>query len=284
MTQFANTALPEIRRLLTSRHGLVPCPRRCVAPLRILSLALVFALPLATFAQTDAIDDARTALKESENYPWYDSEQDDLQRVDVFPKEADDYANRASNWESQPPQTTRSNWDISSTFSMLLKVFFVILIVVLLGLLIWLAVWIFSKTETWQADGSEATEVADSSSDVDRVENLPFKVDKPYGDLLAEARRQYEAGNYRKAVIYLFSYKLIQLDKNQFIHLTKGKTNRQYLRELRCQSRLLWLLEGTMLAFEDVFFGNHELERREFETCWRGLDEFHRLINQGAAS
>ena len=51
-------------------------------------------------------------------------------------------------------------------------------------------------------------------------------------DLLAEARRHYQAGNYGAAIVYLFSFQLVQLDRRQIIQLAKGKTNRQYLREV----------------------------------------------------
>ncbi len=75
-------------------------------------------------------------------------------------------------------------------------------------------------------------------------------------DLLAEARRHYQAGNYGAAIVYLFSFQLVQLDKRQIIRLAKGKTNRQYLREVGPRAALLRLVEQTMVAFEDVFFGN----------------------------
>ena len=283
MRLFSKSVGQGIQRIPVIRSEVVLSRRTLASLLLFLFFALFIAPQQFSFAQSDAIEDAKNALKQGDNYPWYDAEQDDLRRVDVYPEKAEDNANRASTWETQPAQQkTQRNWDWSALTTMA-RVFVVTLIIILLSLLVWLIVWIFSKTETWRSDKAELTQVAESGSDVDRVESLPFKVDKPYGDLLAEARRQYEAGNYRDAVIYLFSYKLIQLDKNQFIHLTKGKTNRQYLRELRSQSRLFGLLEGTMLAFEDVFFGNHELQRQEFESCWQGLDEFHSLVNQGAS-
>jgi hypothetical protein len=116
--------------------------------------------------------------------------------------------------------------------------------------------------------------------DIDRVESLPFQLKAPQTDLLSEARRHYEAGNYKDAIIYLYSYQLVELDKHQLIRLTKGKTNRQYLREIRRRGDLFGTLQTSMLAFEDVFFGNHSLERGRFESCWNGLDAFHRSLEQ----
>ena len=72
----------------------------------------------------------------------------------------------------------------------------------------------------------------DDISDIDRVESLPVQLRRPTTHLLAEARRCYEEGNYGEAIVYLYSHQLVQLDKGQIIRLTKGKTNRQYLREV----------------------------------------------------
>jgi hypothetical protein len=121
---------------------------------------------------------------------------------------------------------------------------------------------------------------ASDDGDAARIESLPFPVAAGRLDLLAEARRHYEAGNYEMAIIYLFSFQLVQLDKRQFIHLAKGKTNRQYLREVGQRMPLLGVIEQTMVAFEDVFFGNRALDRNRFQSCWTRLDEFEALTAQ----
>jgi hypothetical protein len=121
-----------------------------------------------------------------------------------------------------------------------------------------------------------------TAGDADRVESLPFQLRRPQSDLLAEARRCYDAGEYGQAMVYLYSYQLIQLDRYQLIRLARGKTNRQYLREMRTRPGLRALLERAMVAFEDVFFGRRELERRRFEACWSRVDEFHQLLEQTA--
>jgi hypothetical protein len=117
------------------------------------------------------------------------------------------------------------------------------------------------------------------SGDVDRVDALPFQLKRPRGDLLAEAQRLYDEGRYAEAMIYLYSYQLVQLDKSQVIRLTRGKTNRQYLREVRRSSKLFELMQRSMVTFEDVFFGDHELDRSGFELCWTQLDEFHHQLD-----
>jgi len=157
----------------------------------------------------------------------------------------------------------------------ILEVLAWIVIVALFLLVILLLVQAFLRRESRSAVAASDDEAIGRESDVDRVEDLPFRVRRPRSDLLTEARRQYEMGNYGEAVIYLFSYQLVQLDENQLIRLTRGKTNRQYLREIRRQATLYEMLQMTMIAFEDVFFGNHRLDRARFEACWNRLDEFH---------
>jgi hypothetical protein len=120
--------------------------------------------------------------------------------------------------------------------------------------------------------------VSHGATEADRIESLPFHIARPQTNLLAEARRHYLAGDYGEAMIYLFSYKLVQLDKSHFIRLARGKTNRQYLGELRRSLPLWRILYSAMVAFEDVFFGHHPLSRERFEACWNRLDEFHQLI------
>ena len=108
----------------------------------------------------------------------------------------------------------------------------------------------------------------------DRVAELPFQVKRAAGDFLDEARRLYQAGQYSDAILYYYSFLLVQLDKAQVIRLAKGRTNRQYLREARVRPILSNVLEIAMVAFEDVFFGHHDLTRERFEAAWRRLDEF----------
>jgi hypothetical protein len=135
-----------------------------------------------------------------------------------------------------------------------------------------------------EVEESRAVKVVEVSSDVDRVENLPFTLDRPTGDFLDEARRLYDAGRYAEAIIYYYSYLLVQLDRRHVIRLAKGKTNRQYLREARRLAPVAGVLEPTMVAFEEVFFGHHPLPRERFEQCWERREAFLRELEQAPAA
>ena len=187
-------------------------------------------------------------------FPWYDEAQDQLKPIPI----------RISNFRP------------SYSFDWLNGVAWLVLALVLVGLA-YLIIMAYIGRETGgaqQADGAPRH----SPVEVSALEALPFPVRRPTSNLLEEARRQYELGNFGEAIIYLFSHELVELDRHQLIRLTKGKTNRQYLRELGASRPLAGVLEATMVLFEGVFFGKRGLERSEFETVWQRLGDFNQLV------
>jgi hypothetical protein len=227
----------------------------------------------AADTKTDPVQSAKKALSSGSRFPWYDRKQDGVRRLSIVPREAPQ--DRGQKWASTPQTTTTSkplqlpklNF-LSSTLQWL----GLTLLIVLLGVIAYLIAVSFLKDEI--LDGGSERKVVQVRRDAERVEALPFKVRAATTDFLAEARRLYDAGQYSEAIIYLFSHELVELDKHQVIHLSKGKTNRQYLRETRSRPHIAGLLESTMVAFEDAFFGNKQLSRDVFERSWSHLNEF----------
>src|SRR5262245_12999192 len=188
-------------------------------------------------------------------HPFYDSQTDDVRLI-------------------PPPQpATRSSFslDPAAVGYVMLGVIVIVLVLVL----------IFFLRRLREAQGSPLAEAtaARSLSDVDRIEALPFRVKAGMGDLLSQAAELYRQGRYTEAIVLLFSYLLVEMDKHQVIRLAKGKTNRQYLREIGPRRRLRDLVERTMTAFEAVFFGHDGLDREGFEVCWSQVAEFQRLVD-----
>lgn len=258
--------------------------QQLVTALTAIIVALLLALPALAQqpSETQAVEAGREAFDSSGTFPWYDARTDSIQRLDVAPPA--DLKNRGSKWERRiAPKKARTPWSMPDWLWTMLEVLGWTLLVMALVAVGYLLVRAFLSAESGQSRGAAVTERELGAGDIDRVESLPFQLKAPQADLLAEARRQYEAGNYQEAIVYLYSYQLVELDKHQLIRLTKGKTNRQYLRELRRRSDLFGLLRVTMLAFEDVFFGNHSLDRGRFESCWSGLDAFQRGLEQATA-
>jgi hypothetical protein len=242
----------------------------------IIGLVVGLASPQWCWGQAgaeDAVTQGREALRGSPEFPWYDPDSDGLQRMDVRPPR--DVAARKSKW--QPSNAPAYSWP--PWLSIVIEVvFWIVLVLALLAVVYTLLRALLITTGDWRSGtgGSSADDLL--HGDIDRIESLPFQLKAPQTDLLAQARQHYEAGEFGQAIIYLYSYQLIQLDRHQLIRLTKGKTNRQYLREVLSRRELRELLSRSMIAFEDVFFGHHTLDRQRFESCWSQLDVFHEQL------
>jgi hypothetical protein len=230
---------------------------------------------LADLSDANADQSVKDSLGGRTRFPFYDRAKDDVRQLNVAPPADNDAANRKTKWAGNKakPRTPRAPraWS-GSVLGTLLQVVGLTALVIFIGVLAWLIARAFLKNETTE---TVVSKVIETSRDVDRVEALPFQLRKPTGDFLSEAQRLYEAGNFSEAVIYYYSHLLVQLDRHHVIRLAKGKTNRQYLREARTRPLLREILDRTMVPFEDVFFGHHELSREQFEGCWQRLDEFH---------
>jgi hypothetical protein len=200
-----------------------------------------------------AVSQGAEALDSWWDYPWYDDQTDGLRRIKV--KE-----------EARPPVSRSTNvsrarsWDLEWLGWLLLGL-------VVLGILFMLLRTYWNRSR--DRSGLDKAGLVGAAASVDRLEELPFPVEQTDGDLLSAARRAAEQGNYDQAIVWLYSHQLLELDRREDIRLTKGKTNRQYLRELRQRPQLARLLGTSMVAFEDVFFGGHSLGRERFEECWR---------------
>jgi len=248
-------------------------------------VALVASLSAVVLAQDasdkQAVEAGRESLNGRVDFPWYDTKTDGIKRVDVAPPR--DLKNRGSKWEARSRKKRQaSSWQMPDWLWVMLEVLGWTALVIALVAVGYFLMRAFLAAEATGAAGSVSVEELLGAGHADRVESLPFQLKRPQADLLAEARKHYEAGNYAEAIIYLYSYELVELDKHQFIRLAKGKTNRQYLREVRRQRSLFDSLQATMLAFEDVFFGNHPLDRQRFESCWGQLDFFRQTLEQVA--
>jgi hypothetical protein len=228
----------------------------------------------AGMSDDEAVAAAKDGLAGRTRYPFYDRQKDDVRRLNVEPpSDSADSANRRSKWTGKSAKgTPRGRLPTFSGVGEVLQAIGLAALIIFIALIAWLIARAFLKNEVTE---TKVSKVIETSRDVDKVQALPFQVRKPTGNFLAEAERLYAAGNYSEAVIYLYSHLLVELDTHYVIRLTKGKTNRQYLRESRTRPVLRDILGRTMIAFEDVFFGHHELSRERFEECWTRVNEFH---------
>jgi len=199
--------------------------------------------------------------------PWYDATSDEVRPIRI---------RRSISW---------SLWDYLPRFrgrfdSRWIKWTMWGLLILALALVGWWALW------AWRGRKSPAEETSvETTSLSDLVigsETLPSDVSTGAANLLEQARQHRLAGNFRLAMICLFCHQLLELDRRQYIRLARGKTNRQYLRELAPRPQLSELLAGNMRTFEDVFFGNRSLEQQQLDRCWQRFDDFDRLLAVGS--
>ncbi len=211
----------------------------------------------------DPVDGGREALDHWFGYPWYDAQSDGIRRVELSPP-----------WDL--------NWKLpfdlqfpASVLQWLAWIAIALLLAAVAYVLI-RAYW-----GRWRLARSAKSRNDEPIGIADRTESLPVPLPRGRLNLLEEAQRCYQRGDFGQAVVYFFSYQLLQLDKRQFIHLDRGKTNRQYLREVGAQASLRAMLEQTMTVFEDFYFGHRLIDRGRFESCWLRRDEFEQAVAGG---
>ncbi len=99
-------------------------------------------------------------------------------------------------------------------------------------------------------------------------EELPFELEAAnlsVDGLWQQALKAKQQGDFRRALMFLYSYLLIELDAKQLIRLSRGKTNRDYGRELNGILTVYPCFVATMDAFERVFFGRFQLPSEQVE-------------------
>jgi hypothetical protein len=236
--------------------------------LRIVTVAVLAALyapALALAAVDDPVESGRDALG---GQPWYDADADDVRPVQT---------RQVKEKKANPDRPESSAKPVSSGLFAGAEIIAWIAVGTIVVGLVALLIYAILQRDT---PARSKTKIETSEVDLDA---LPVPLATADTDLLAEARRLYERGEFAKAMIYLYSHMLLRLDRGHFIRLAKGKTNRQYLREVRARRPMAEFFESAMHTFEAVFFGKRDLARDEFEASWRGIDNFHRMIDEAHA-
>lgn len=253
---------------------------RSAGCLMMLALALVL-LPggqrcaLAQLEPEEAVELGRETLSKGllDRHPWYDEQTDDVKLIPI----RQPVQEAQTNWNWDWPDW---NWEFGlfgSSFSV--NIFTLLVWVVVLVLVYFAMRYLIQLYERRESEDASGDEESSASTDADRVEALPVAVKRNVGDLQSEARRLAGEGRYGEAIVYLYSHLLVQLDRRQAIRLTKGKTNRQYLREATaCHAGLQPMVERTMTAFEDSYFGRHALPADEFEACWNEVQRLEIIL------
>ncbi len=242
-----------IHRLSGNRRGLTPS-------LRLLAIACMalFADPAAVVSQEV---DAQAALKDL-SPPWYSAETDSA-RAPGFPPDRPAVSRERNQIPEVKAVTPRAWAGPNVNLDLLSPLATWIVLGLLVALLVFLAWWFIPN----RATGRKEEAGARGPDHALRLEQLPVPLGPEIGDLRAAAMRAAGEGDFRKAIVYLFSHALVTLDHRGLLELRRGKTNRQYLVELLQKGLPGDRFRGLMLTFERVFFGNHAATEPDFRQC-----------------
>ena len=246
---------------------------------------IVFAaiVVLISFAPTSIVaQDVGEKVFKEKNFPWYDANEDGVQRIEL--KERPGI--KSSSRHTVPLKPIRSRNAKKNNFGRVngtgaflegMGVIAWLLIGVVIAVVIAGLVWAFLRMS---GEKSETENQVPRRSMAESIKQLPFDLDVQSGDFRLAAQKASAANDYRNAIIYLFSHVLVSLDQKNLIRLRKGKTNRQYLSELRGFRPLANFYQRVMVPFESTFFGDHDIQEQEFDSCWSRLDQFQQDVEQ----
>lgn len=263
-------------------------PRHLSSVIRAVATIVLIGFSLLVGAHGRADDGPASAdptvqaeLARARKYPWFDSATGQARSIELRSTPQPDgpviweWWDQWFRWNRNNSNTTPWSFSWGSGFAKLFEWTAWILLIALAVYFIWLMRISIARGLGFgpaRVSGSD-----DDGLDQVRIENLPVKLAASKTDLLTQVQQHLAAGRFEDAMIYLFSYQLITLDKAQRLRLEKGKTNRQYLRELGGSGELLAIVGESTRAFEDVFFGRHNMPRDRFERIWARLSRFQEL-------
>ncbi len=242
----------------------------------------------------DRVVDTDQAMRSVGSQNWYDKSNDSYIPPSVEPSQ--DNLLRKEGWLASenswwPPWKQRTGrsfgngWNVgfgrwlSDWFSLAVLIPLGLMLAVVIGLLLF-----YSFRTYLPSRFEEAQKAASLAIDPLRMSDLPFETKGlTHANPLDHAESLMQERRYSEAIVYLYAYQLLALDQSRKIDLQKGKTNRMYLRELGDQFPLQSLVRKTMLAFEDAFFGDHEISADRFAECWQTLSEFHSMLTAASS-
>ena len=219
-------------------------------------------------------------VRKSTHPVWFDAKTGNITPVAARKNEID-VSDRHSSVATPEPRTNSAWWDslwgsLSIVFSWLFEGWLTILgvVLVLLTLVAGFLVWRHGSKGGGFFRSREAKDLLAHELEKAKIQDLPFEIEQTAIGLLGQAAKLRAAGDYSKAIVYLFSHVLVEMDGARFIRLTRGKTNRTYLRELRGREMLKSFTNQLVQAFEFAFFGKHQLSQESFEAIWQQLPVF----------
>lgn len=247
------------------------------------SLAVLLVVFGGVYCSAAETVDSKEVLSGFPDARWFDSETDSYRPPKVTPFR--DNPIREGGWTSAARDRTTQDWEwpdwltganVDWSSSVFVYVFYSLLTIAAI-IVISLVVWFLLRDSFPSLSERRREPVGEIAIDSARIEDLPFEARPDMGDPLAAARELFSRGKLDAALVYLYGYMLLALDRRRHIYLQKGKTNRMYLREIG-MTPLRETVRPVQLAFEDSFFGKHPVNAEEFGAHWQAIEQFHALV------
>lgn len=243
--------------------------------------------------EEDAYASDDRAVRRGTHPVWVDRETESV-RVPPHQLEQQDYSDRHDAIKSESGSSNRFGWwDYlfgsgsgssfwSSFFDGLMQVWRILLILILLCV-VGSAIYYIVRTGKFSYFARRAQQTT-LGEDVElqqaKISELPFELEGSMVGLRAQAEKYRNSGDYSKAIVYLFSYLLVELDQSHCIRLERGKTNGVYLREVTPWTQLCSYLQGAVRLFEQAYFGRRQIDRDAFEELWSKIIAFEQMLAQ----
>ncbi len=223
-------------------------------------------------------------VRKSTDPVWFDANTGNIIPV-AARRNAIDVSDRHSSVATSETRTNSAWWvslwgSLSKVFSWLFEAWLHILgvFLVLLALVVVFLAWRYGSSgagffRSREIENLRAREKA-------KIQDLPFEIEQTAIGLLGQAAKFRAAGDYSKAIVFLFSHVLVEMDGARCIRLARGKTNRNYLQELGGREVLRGFTNQLVQAFEFAFFGKHPLSQESFEAIWQQLPVFEESLKK----
>ncbi|HMO13611.1 MAG TPA: hypothetical protein PKD64_04395 [Pirellulaceae bacterium] len=290
---------------------------RQITPLQWLLLRCVLFMlfvntPASLYAQPpiierDPVKQGQRAFSDQGQWSWYDTKTDSLKPLPPPPRRVTNSPQTNSsgkqgssgngagsgtgdgsgNGASSGSEGSPSSFDIPAAptaafegLSAVINVIAWIVVAILIVAVIVGIIWAILKLDrSNEEEAEEAIEV--EQAPLTPADKLPFEIDPTISDFRSAAEQAYRKRDFRLATIYLFSHTLLILDRHRWLRLTRSKTNRQYLAELKDNYGLKQFYERLMILFEATFFGDQQIMQNQFEACWQALPQFEQSVQMG---
>lgn len=251
--------------MLTSSRRWLGLIRGC-----LLAFSLLLAsIPVSSANSRELSQTEQKVLQKGTDTSWYSPESGE--RVVRSPKSRDriDARDRhdvleqpaGTNYRSGSPG--RSIW--GDFFQFVFSIWSYLILGALVVLLLIALLFALQRSGFFMARSKRTSPVDLAERDRLKVTDLPFELEQTQVGLLAQADEFRRRGDYAKAMVYLFSHLLVELDSSGLIRLERGKTNRSYLRELAPHERIGTYMQLAVRWFEHVFFGKNAMDSAAFD-------------------